>query len=238
MTVLVTACGRSGTLYTASVFRALAMRTSHEQIFTPDRREPPSTFGPFEGASSWLAAPFLGALPPDTFVFHQTRDPAEVIASLLGIHFFRPLRPVPVGTMVADVVELIRRGAARGTRRPIRIDYIRFIRWADTEVLRGDELERCVRYWVRWNRLIEERAPADRYVRYRLEDLDAAALTSYLHRGGVDRSLAEVERAIRSVPTSTNARVRDRAAAERIRRHPAHAALSEAAARYGYVLDG
>jgi hypothetical protein len=238
MAIVVTGCGRSGTLYIASVFRALAIPTSHEQIFVPDRREPPRDMRGFQAASSWLAAPFVGALPEPGLVLHQLRDPRDVIASLLGIRFFRPLRPFPLLAGAGDAVELGRRAVFGSGRRAIRNDYVRFIEWADPEILVGREIDRCIRYWIRWNRMIERRAPSDAYLRYRVEDLDVALLASVFERAGVERGTSEIEDALAGVPRTVNTRRRDDRAIDRLAQRPSFPDLVAAARDYGYGLDG
>lgn len=98
--------------------------------------------------SSWAAAPHLAGL--DAHVVHQVRHPLAVVASCLA------------------------RGTFAGKRR-------RSARWAakahPATFNRGDDhVTRIVRYWVRWNQLIEAHAQR----RWRLEDLVTSPLGAEL----------------------------------------------------------
>ena len=82
--------GRSGTKYVADYLTAAGHKCHHESFFTVDG--PAYRSGQDEhseeGDASWLAVPYL---PIDGIrVAHQTRNPLDVIKSLLKIGFFHP----------------------------------------------------------------------------------------------------------------------------------------------------
>ena len=80
---LVTGCGRSGTLYTATLLKKLGVTCHHEKAFLPPVRGLPEWSG-IEVA--WEAAPYVEQLGVE--VFHQLREPLAVINSFLRIGFF------------------------------------------------------------------------------------------------------------------------------------------------------
>ena len=82
-TILVTGCGRSGTLYTATLLKKLGMLCYHEKAFLPPVQGLPEWSG-IEVA--WEAAPYVRQLNIE--VFHQLREPIAVINSFVRIGFF------------------------------------------------------------------------------------------------------------------------------------------------------
>ncbi|OFX31117.1 MAG: hypothetical protein A2Z07_03490 [Armatimonadetes bacterium RBG_16_67_12] len=131
------------------------------------------------GDSSWLAAPYLSSLPRGTAVLHQVRDPIPVIRSLVRIRFF-------------------------DTPSPFRL----FAEAHLPSVKTGTLLERSLRYWVEWNRLIQraEHVPHLRYVRYRVEDVTPLLLQDFLSRAGIACDLSKVEAVLRAHPRTVNTR--------------------------------
>jgi hypothetical protein len=67
---------------------------------------------------------------------------------------------------------------------------------------------RAARYWVEWNRMAGRAARRDDlvYVRYRLEDLDAALVAKLLRATGREPDPAAVEKALANVSRSENTR--------------------------------
>jgi hypothetical protein len=68
-----------------------------------------------------------------------------------------------------------------------------------------------MRYWVMWNRLVEESAqvPGLCYFRYRLEDLDVPLLIQITRLLNHKCDVEVLSNAWATVPRSTNSRVRD-----------------------------
>jgi hypothetical protein len=199
---VVTGCARSGTKYTATLLRALGLECGHEQIFdgrgvVVDRS--------LAGDSSWLAVPFLDAVPETTIVVHQTRSPVDAIRSLRDTRLFRRFA-------VED--NLPKHVAKRLAARPPSGDHRHraFVREHCPEAfVDRDELTRATRHWIAWNRAVRD--SCDRrglpYQHVRLEDLDAARvarLADLLDAPGRDRD--RVLDALDAVPRNTNARAR------------------------------
>lgn len=234
---VVTGCGRSGTGYLAALLTAAGRPCGHEAFFQPDTLVVPPAFRAPRGDASWLAAPFVSRLPRGTVVVHLVRDPLEVVRSHLGIGFFS-MGPQPPAIRLQNAVELVRRSFGWPTRRFVRRDFLRFVERHDPEILRGaSELHRCLRYWVRWNRLVERGAEeaAAPYVRVAVERLDPEGVVSLLGMLGTQASPARVGNALASVPRDTNTRARDeRLGREQLLAADEDGALTDLAARYGY----
>jgi len=179
---LITGCGRSGTQFTSKVLCALGIPCGHEYIFNPEAFTSGNISWPpeFEGDSSWLAAPFVGQLPSSITLFHQVRGPLEVVRSLLRLGLFSQGEPYKA--------------------------YSDFVRSHTPGVFQGDEVERCFRYWLHWNGLIEEVAERGgrELVRYRIEDMDVDLLTRIGRAARPDLSTEAVEAALGQSNRSTH----------------------------------
>jgi hypothetical protein len=129
------------------------------------------------GESSWLAAPFLDQLPAGTLVLHQVREPIAVVRSFLRTRFFESRTGYRA---LAEVVE--------------------------PELAHGTLIERCVKYWVLWNRLSQraERIEGLVYRRHRLEDVDAGFLGRVLGELGLHCDSAHVDEVLKEHPRDTN----------------------------------
>jgi hypothetical protein len=138
--LLITGCGRSGTLYASEVWRSLGLDILHERRAAPD--------GPIgrDGAASWFMAaddpnPPFGPSPLGCefdFVLHLVRDPLKVIASVAQYI---------LGTGVASP-GFIERNAPE----------TRLV--AEEHLLERKEqlILRAARYWYHWNLLAETKA--------------------------------------------------------------------------------
>lgn len=198
---VVTGCARSGTLFTARALSALGHACGHEALFTPESDGVPD-FGPARGDVSWLAVPFLADLPAGTVVVHQVRHPLRVVRSLVAQRFFQT-RPHPF--MWARY-----RLQYRHVRFGRPITNPRFIRFAARHCpgifdLPG-EPARAARYWVDWNRRAEEAASFGhvRYLRVRVEDLDAAGLAALSGALGGTSDEGEAARVLAALGTTTH----------------------------------
>ncbi len=177
---VVCGAGRSGTGYASQAFTALGHPCGHEAVFDPYRHVP--DFGMAQGDSSWLSVPFLDDLPDHAVIFHQVRDPVDVLRSLVGIRMLTAPSP-----------------------------YLDFIGVHHPEVLdQPDELSRCIAYWVTWNAEVARHADGARpYVRYRLEDATPALLAQLASLVGGRLDDREAEARLAVVPHRYNARRRD-----------------------------
>jgi hypothetical protein len=179
---LVTGAGRSGTGYTAKVLTALGCRTGHEEIFGPALLTGDDEIvWPSEvpGDSSWLGAPYLDALPRGTLVLHQVREPVANARSSLRIRFFSTPGP-----------------------------YRSFAEKHAPALLLGSEPERCLRYWLEWNRMAERAhdLPDLEYFRYRLEDIDAELVAGICARIGLAATPARIAEVLAQLPRDYNTR--------------------------------
>ena len=165
---------RSGTKYISKVLTELGLNCSHEKSFTTaqgivDVPNAPDVWGD----SSWLSVPLISKLPPGTVVFHQLRDPIDVLNSNLppgGDSYFRTWDD-NAGLKMDPLYEK-------------NIPYKRFI-WEHTldwvwpdGVAEGpespEEIARLIHWWANWNMWIEFSAMQRSdlvYVRYKLEDM-------------------------------------------------------------------
>ncbi len=96
---LVVGTGRCGTGYCSKIFTDAGRNCGHEAIFTPK--------GPvrsnLEGDSSWLAVPWLHALPTDIKIVHVVRNPLKVLRSwLFDQHNVISLNPTQVSKIYSD----------------------------------------------------------------------------------------------------------------------------------------
>ncbi len=218
--VLVTGCARSGTGYTAALLTRLGVNCGHELVYEPGRIRAagrgrldvaPNWPRGVRAESSWLAAPFLQALPRGTLVLHQVRHPLQVVRSKLRIRFFE------TPTAYLDFAQLHLAGL-------------------DSE----SPLERAARYWCGWNALVERTAgwTSLRYRRHRLEDVDEPLLLELMAELGRDVEPAEIARALREVPRDANRRgdrLRDRGVRLAELAAGTLGELEELAKRYGYA---
>lgn len=244
---VVTGCARSGTGYTAALLTHLGAATQHESVFSPYTTAFEG-WGPQPGESSWLAAPFIDQLPADSVVLHQVRDPGDVVQSLLGLHFFDPhgssarrdvrsLAQVARARGAAGLSRRLLSGGWRGRGRRLRSDFVQFTRVHCPEIFgTDDEVDRCWRYWVEWNQLIESNADRAQvaYRRFRVEDLDVPVVMGLLDLVGASRDEAHVQAALEAVPSTFNTRPAGPTSKARTR-VPSEA--GDLARRYGYRVD-
>lgn len=217
MRFVVTGCGRSGTGYTANLLTSLGLACGHESVFRPrDPRQGPVKWpASLAGDSSWLAAPFLTSLPEGTVVLHQVREPVSLIRSFLRIGFFEK----PSG-------------------------YLQFAEAQLPELAHGDPTERCMKYWLYWNRLAERAAELDRlrYFRIRVEDIDAALVERVLALLEFPCTRERIERALAEQARDYNTRGDRNADAgvtwDTLPRGGLRDALEALASRYGYRSPG
>jgi len=179
---LVTGAGRSGTGYIANVLTFLGCLTGHEDIFGPAKLDDAEEIvWPAEvpGDSSWLGAPYLDALPRGTLVLHQVREPVANARSSLRIRFFS----TPSW-------------------------YRSFAEQHAPTLLLGSEPERCLRYWLEWNRMAERARtmPELEYSRYRLEDIDRDVVAEICLRLGLEATLPRIDEVLAQMPRDYNTR--------------------------------
>lgn len=177
--ILVTGTGRSGTVYTSRVLRALGLDATHESIYGP-RTKHPEWPAERQAEVSWMAVPFLGHLPPGTLVVHQVRDPIEVARSFLGRVMFH-----------------------HGDDTP----YSRFLAAHEPAIFRPQRVPvRFMRYYVRWNLRVQPYA--DLRVRLE-DLGDPRHFAEMLAQIGIERSHEEIAQALDEIEPRPNAGPRE-----------------------------
>jgi hypothetical protein len=207
MAFLVTGCGRSGTNYTSVLLNACGVLCGHEAVFYPTTTTP--QWGSWQAEASWLAVPHLGTLSKELPIYHQVRNPLEVLRSFLGFKFFS----APFDD------------AGHGP-------YLRAIQKHDPAIFSfADPLHRAMMYWIRWNQAAE----AHSCMTYRVEDLDARSLEQ-LCGEGLDPE--KVAHALASTSRRSNGRKRDENLGwSNIPQSALGTQLRDMAERYGYAVE-
>ena len=177
--LLITGCGRSGTLYTAEVFRSLGLDIQHERDYRPD-----GSTGK-DGYASWFLAvddphpPFGPSAIGTEFdlVLHQVRHPLKVIPSMAqfilrkGIYSPQYIEKHAPQTQLAPDERLLDR--------------------------REQLILQAARYWYHWNLLAEEKAT---------ETIPIEKLREHLPRLCNDLGIEFDPNALEEVSRETNAR--------------------------------
>ncbi|MCP4958277.1 MAG: hypothetical protein GY925_03300 [Actinomycetia bacterium] len=131
MKYVVTAPGRSGTKYVAALLTNAGLNCGHEQVFNSwgsNGRTIPAGWqsAPFDGDSSYVAAPFLPDIDP-TIVVQLVRSPLDHIRSIVGIGHVSDIKQPWVGFLnIHAKLDEFPPGPARAAA-----------------------------YWVRWHEIIE-----------------------------------------------------------------------------------
>jgi hypothetical protein len=202
MKLLITGCGRSGTAFIAKILRIVDLEATHEVLFNPVRCSWPHEHIGIE--SSWLAVPHLHKLPLDVVVFHQLRNPFDVIRSLMGYDFFN---------------------------RPESKAYRNFVYEHEPSIKKlTTDIDRCIAYWILWNTRVQKRAEFT----YQLEELTPSRLRDFLSHAGTDVSLAALVSAFTQTGKMYNHRPRANCTAEQILGRPMGPRLERVAKSFGY----
>jgi hypothetical protein len=170
---IVTGTGRCGTLFMANFLTSMGFPCTHEAIFTPEgvdkakrvlKQDEPAissrisrgdNLSDYElkivAESSYMAAPFLKQF--DAEVIHVVRNPAGVVASMIGDSFRNFTNSHP--THIPDF--------------PDHILYEEFM-YEHVNELRGEmpQIDRCCLFYIRWNEMIEKSGRV--IFRHRIED--------------------------------------------------------------------
>ncbi|QDV05502.1 hypothetical protein Poly30_10000 [Planctomycetes bacterium Poly30] len=210
---VITGAPRSELSFTSRVFTALGAPCGDEGVFHTAAFERGGTlFWPtsLAGDSSWYAAPVLGKLPEGSVVIHQVRHPLATIHDLYASRFFE--RDSPSRDFVNDFLP---------------------------ETRRGGSLDRCMRLWVEWHRMIEVAGDYEDliYRRYRLEDFNEHRACEQLALLGLQRDAGNARRVIEElggVPTRQQVPLAwEDLPVTRLTRE-----VMAAAAEYGYDVPG
>ena len=148
--IVITGCGRTGTLYTCNLLALCGFRACHETIYCheqspdfPDLDKIDEQWRHECFEVSWQAAPFIQYFTAETVVLHQTRNPLKSLRCWTVHHMLREENPT------CELVHKVFPECAVGT-----------------------DLERAVAYHVLWNQLIEMDARSFAYQRFQVEKLD------------------------------------------------------------------
>jgi hypothetical protein len=232
----------------ATLLSRLGLTVGHEVVFGP-RSRGFNGFQGMQGDCSWLAAPFLAELPPDSVVIHQVRHPLAVTRSLVGIRFFddRSRAFLAADDVYTRAKWQVRRGlmarghVERSTKgpRPHHV-YRGFVAAEAPQLLDDpDPVVRCVRYWWWWNELVERSAQQAglEYVRHHLEDVGPDQLAFELVRIGLPVTADHVALVVDGLTQDVNAQRRAKLAWNNVPLGPDRKRAEALAARYGYTPD-
>lgn len=219
--LVVTGCGRSGTGYMSRLLTDIGVLCGHEYVFNARFIETqtykPPIVGTYIADASWVAAGLLTEcedLLTVKWIWHQTRNPVRVIRSLMGTKQFDRDPP----GRYADYV------------------YHHF-----PEMVDMTPTERCMRYWVVWNKMTERLVSRYGYVRYRIEDMgdpSGVKLRDMLKFAGYECELSRIQDALASTSPLTNSRARDNAVTwDSLPDGDVKHLLAEEAVRSGYSVE-
>jgi len=166
---------RSGTKYISKVLTNLGLDCGHERHFGYEIADVKRAEDGIWGDASWMSVPYLKELPSGTVVFHQMRNPINVLNSNLppgGDSYFRTWDE--------------HAGLESDPLYNKKIPWKKFI-WENTqdwvwpegveEEHEGPgEIQRLIHWWMNWNLWIESsvlRRSDLQYIRYRLEDVNS-----------------------------------------------------------------
>lgn len=150
---IIAGCGRSGTMGMSRLLNLLGVRTSFEEFFQPATTNPldypawlerTNTVGEVNGLSPPYLRELKGVTPPINII-HQVRNPVAVIASLMGLKTWTDY------SYAANV--------------KFNFRHIPMLQPTD------DPLTLSIKYWLEWNRFVEEQEPI---MQYRVEDMPEA----------------------------------------------------------------
>ena len=161
--LVVVGCARSGTGYTATLLSRLGISVGHEGIFGPPDGLTPGPERKSGHDVSWLAAPHLAGLTSEWLALHQVRHPVLVARSVMGMNMFesRTWWQHHLRFWIAT-----KRSSPTNRAGP---SYVAFAH-KHAELIKSERtpVDRAFRYWVEWNRLIEQHPT----IRHRVEDID------------------------------------------------------------------
>lgn len=171
---IVTGTGRCGTLSMANLLTTAGYPCGHEAVFTFDGMEKvrrvldrtlPAISSPISRGenlsdaeidivadSSYMAAPFLGEFMAP--VIHVVRNPLDVVSSMTGGAFRNFTKAHPVGF----------------PDDPLHVRHEEFVYLYIPEMRNENlsQIERCCRFYVNWNLMIEKSGRVA--IRHRIED--------------------------------------------------------------------
>jgi hypothetical protein len=184
---------RSATSYTAQLLSAAGLRCSHERYFSPKRRLFTDASENLFGEASWLAAPFLTALPEDTLILHQVRDPVRTVNSLIHTRICDPARLGCV-TSLKPV--------------PTHANPFALFLWCHTPFpsIALSDTQLAIFFWCHWHRLIEQMSKGRPYLRYRVEDMSSRLLHDLSMKIAGSAKVSLIDEAMASVSRDSNHR--------------------------------
>ena len=148
---------RSGTNYTAEIFRAAGIPCGHERYFGATSQSFAAPSSSVFGDASWMVAPFIHQLPHDTIILHQLRHPIQTLNSMINMGHFL------LSSVANEYVAFIKRHVTFPSSCTNQQDLAMF-------------------FWCYWHKLIEVQSEGRTYVRYRIEDTSTDQLLSLVAR--------------------------------------------------------
>ncbi len=180
MKYVVTAPGRSGTKYTATLLTNAGLNCGHEKVFTgwgPNgRRCPDYSTTEYDGDSCFIAAPFLEEIGDDLVKVHLIRPPLDQIRSVVGL---------------AHVADLTR-------------PWVSFLNIHTGIGQLPPGPQRAAAYWLRWNAMIEPHAD----LTWKLHDIDVNDLGQLATMAELDFLVGDLEEAVATTDRTINHRER------------------------------
>lgn len=208
--------GRSGSVFTHTVFGKVGIPTQHERWFNAARNNPMRRWPHGSDFGEWSSQAVPTLMRYNCQVFHQVRHPLDVIGSYLGWGMWKD--PEQFGPEAAFVA----------SRTPEVLEF-------------DDEVARIALFWIVWNERIEAYA-GRRYWRWRIEDMNpdllvaaAAVLGRSIPRHTARNALASTSKTTNRTPTKPPKRVTASYVRRRCGRELADW-LTATADRYGYEL--
>lgn len=167
----VTASPRSGTRYIAAVLNKLGLNCGHEFYIGfahyPNLRLITEAKLEFFGDSSWISAPFLRLLPENSWILHQVRDPVKMLNSCL----------------VTDGGRFKQFPAVKNPYHDFAFSMVDTSGWPTDKGIEQAKIREQL-WWIQWMNLIEREKQyrPDRYIRYRVEDVDKPFLIDLINK--------------------------------------------------------
>lgn len=189
---------------------ALGAPCGHEKVFhTGAFTESGTLFWPptAAGDASWFAAPVLGKLPENSVVLHQVRHPLSTIRDLYLSNFFE-----------------------------VESEPRHFVQDFLPETRIGGPLVRSMRFWLQWNRMVENASDYEDliYRRHRIEDLNPRSTAEMTSLFGVCRDRSTTGRVLDELRTEEWTGAPVGLGWDDLPEGQLRTDVQEAAARYGY----
>lgn len=150
----------------------------------------------FFGDSSWLSAPFLRMLPDDCWVLHQIRNPVKTLNSCL----------------ITDGGRFKQFPAVKNPYHDFAFSMVDTSNWPIEKGIEQAKIREQL-WWLQWMKMIEKEKQyrPDRYIRYRIEDVDKQFLINLIEKLNPPKPLksfaiSQIDKALEETPKTVNRR--------------------------------